>query len=250
MSSLIMGRQRRGKIETSTLVDPATMTGADQLFPLGYKLVLGPSAIKLSGYGSTLAGSFPQSNTTPLADLGPSEWVYIKNASALVVVIVTGAPVSVDFECGMAVCSLATTQAEADDNVDHVPAASLNAVGAFSCDVLRTSHTAGGNTVFSSSSPLGFAQGKIASSHYGFIQTKGAGAVLYHATDGSARAGYSVVAMNDQGAGAYTPNGVIRGQVPLSAAVVDSPIGCGRLLEQPTAFGLGNPTLAFIHCQG
>jgi len=245
-----MGRQRRGKNELSTLVDPASITGAEQLFPLGYKLVLGPSAAKLSAYGSTLSGSFPQSNTTPLSDLGPSEWVYVKNDSAQVVVIVTGVPVPVDFECGMAVCSLATTQAEADDTDDAPTAAAMLAAGPFNCDVLRTSHAAGGLTRFSSSSPLGFAQGKIAAGHYGFVQTKGAGAVLYHATDGNEFAGYSLVALNDQGAGAYSPNGVIRAQIPLSAALVDSPIGFGRMLEPATAFGLGNPSLAFIHCQG
>jgi len=66
MSSLIMGRQRRGKNELSTLVDPATIVGPEQLFPLGYEAVV-PA-------GSTNGN-------------GPQTWVYVKsdgNAAFLV----------------------------------------------------------------------------------------------------------------------------------------------------------------------
>lgn len=57
MSSLIMGRQRRGKNELSTLVDPATIVGPDQLFPLGYELAVPAGATNGNG---------------------PQTWVYIQ----------------------------------------------------------------------------------------------------------------------------------------------------------------------------
>ncbi len=249
MSSLIMGRQRRGKIETSTLVDPATMTGADQLFPLGYKLVLGPSAITLSCHGSTISGSFPQFNTTPLKDLGPTEWLYVQNNSAQWEAIVTEIPDPEAFEAGSAVCSLNVSASQADTTSHHVTAANLLKVGPFNCDIMRTETTAGGETLFSSSSTLGFAQGKIEPGHYGFIQTKGPGAVLYHATDGTENQGYTLVGFNNPNPG--TVNGVTIAMVAAAGlARTDEPLGCGRLLETPTAFGIGNPTLAYIRTLG
>tara|TARA_R110000824_G_scaffold16895_4_gene69416 strand:+ start:1225 stop:1746 length:522 start_codon:yes stop_codon:yes gene_type:complete len=57
MSSLIMGRQRRGKNELSTLVDPATIVGPEQIYPLGYEAYV-PA-------GSTNGN-------------GPQTWVYVK----------------------------------------------------------------------------------------------------------------------------------------------------------------------------
>jgi len=251
MSSLIMGRQRRGKIETSTLVDPATMTGAEQIFPLGYKLVLGPSATTLSCYGSTLSGSFPQFNTTPLKDLGPTEWVYVQNNSAQWETIATEIPDPKPFEAGSAVCSLYVSAAQADGNTHHVTAANLLKAGPFICDILRTEQPGGGGlSTFSSSSILGFAQGKIEAGHYGFIQTKGPGAVLYHAADGTEEQGYTIVGWNDLLAGTESGLIIAMQAAPAGIARTDEPLGCGRLMETPTAFGAGNPTLAYIRTLG
>jgi|2_EtaG_2_1085320.scaffolds.fasta_scaffold00083_13 hypothetical protein len=61
MSSLIMGRQRRGKNELSTLVDPATIVGPEQIYPLGYEVYVS-------------AGTNPGD--------GSQTWVYVKNTMA------------------------------------------------------------------------------------------------------------------------------------------------------------------------
>ena len=73
MSSLIMGRQRRGKNELSTLVDPATITGPDQLYPLGYETYVP-------------AGANPGT--------GGQTWVYVKNSTGSP--IVAFVPVAAD----------------------------------------------------------------------------------------------------------------------------------------------------------
>ena len=68
MSSLIMGRQRRGKPELSTLVDPTTMTGTEQLYPLGYEITV-PGT---QGSRETLYATWKE-NT----GIAPATWVYV-----------------------------------------------------------------------------------------------------------------------------------------------------------------------------
>lgn len=71
MSSLIMGRQRRGKLGLSTIVDPTTMNSTEQIYPLGYEITI----------PGTKARSFDDDVTASRQYLGdlPQTWVYVRN---------------------------------------------------------------------------------------------------------------------------------------------------------------------------
>tara|TARA_Y100000310_G_scaffold77124_1_gene73648 strand:- start:835 stop:1440 length:606 start_codon:yes stop_codon:yes gene_type:complete len=70
MSSLIMGRQRRGKLELSTINDISKIVSTEAIYPLGYEATV-------PGTGLSPSGTHPSaSNVAPTNEL-PQTWVYV-----------------------------------------------------------------------------------------------------------------------------------------------------------------------------
>ena len=71
MSSLVVGRQRRGKLELSTINDISKMVSAEQIYPLGYEITV--PGTKATSFDDDVSPS-----RQPLGDL-PQTWVYVQN---------------------------------------------------------------------------------------------------------------------------------------------------------------------------
>lgn len=153
MSSLIMGRQRRGKLELSTINDISKIVTAEQLYPLGYEITVPGTQIPGSLDGITGAAVLPE-------NLGqvPQTWVYVRNGTA--------ATISAGFSVGGWCAHLSDTSAPATAGPPKKFAAPF-VVG----------YQAGGNAT--STNVVGIPQFDIPVGHYGFILRKGVGKALF-----------------------------------------------------------------------
>jgi len=168
MSSLIMGRQRRGRLQLSTINDISKIVGAEPIYPLGYEITVPGTQIQ-----DSLDGVDAQEVLTK--DLGqlPQTWVYVRNGAS--------APISTGFSVGGWCMHLWDTSAP----VTVGPAEKF-------CAPFVVGYQFGTNAT--STNVVGIPQFDIPVGHYGFILRKGVGKALFEDNTATLFAGFTLAA--------------------------------------------------------
>jgi len=236
MSSLVVGRQRRGKLELSTINDISKMVSAEQVYPLGYEITVPGTQIPDGNFPSWASDqALGPAREVISADLGqvPQTWVYVRNGSQAAATtlggfVVGGWCVHLYYASGVPIAVNDPRKSAAPFVVGFIPPVPLPGA------------PTGTNIV-------GLAQFDIPEGHYGFILRKGVGKALFNNDNAPLRAGMIVVA------DALNSDGRCEGLVP--AAVPPDQGGFGIVVDDFTPTIGPPPTgpylnTVYINCLG
>jgi len=166
MSSLVVGRQRRGKLELSTINDISKMVSAEQVYPLGYEITVPGTQIPDGNFPSWATGmSATPEEEVLTADLGqvPQTWVYVRNGSR------AAAPAFGGFSVGGWCVHLYWDSGQPFTAGANPRKAAAPFVVGFMDGTLATA-----------TNIVGLPQFDIPEGHYGFILKKGVGKALFN----------------------------------------------------------------------